>query len=454
MASRRLTSDQRPLFVEPRPKPLGGVAQVVDLVEQRHVALLVEVAQPGGGEARLDDVLELREAARLGVEDAREGRPDDLRARHRHGARQAGAAEARRALFRRQLAELGRAVDRVLVPGQAAAGGERQRQPRHRAQRHGELGEEVEAPVGVVVVALAVERQVGQRRQHVEVDRRIAEEARRAQPVLDLRQLALGDDALGVGGGGRRQERLLLVEQDVQRVRPPVAGDEAVALQGADGVAVEVALEVAEELEVREVVVRQDAAQAPRQVLGDVVPVDLPAPLIDPLLLVGVGVAHRVADRDAARPLARPVAQLVAEPEVALAVGVGVEGGVPARPQHLVVGEAELRALALRVADLRDEQPRGALRLRRPHDVGRVEDRHLLDPHRGVLDARVALDLHPCPAEAEAPRRVVAGAGGEDAVLHRVDVVGQPSPPSRRGSSSPAARRRWPRRRCRSWCPG
>jgi len=91
----------------------------------------------------------------------------------------------------------------------------------------------------------------------------------------------------------------------------------------------------------------------------------------------------------------------------------------------MVVGEAEVGAAALRVADVGDQHARGALGLDRPQHVGRVEERNLLDPHGRVVDPGVALDLDRGAAEAEAPvGHLIAGAGGEGAVGHGVDVLG------------------------------
>ena len=205
-------------------------------------------------------------------------------------------------------------------------------------------GQRVGAAVGAGELADAVDVEVVERAAEADVERRAAE-ARLAQAVLDLGDLAL------LGGDVGGDEALALVDQDVQEVRPPGAGDEGAAVDDAGGVQVEVALEVAEELEVGEVLVRHHTAHAPGQVGRGVVPVDLPAPLV-----VALGVLDEVAGGDAAGAFGRGVAQLVAEPQEALGVGVDVEGRVLAPTHRQKVGEAERGAAAVRIADVRHQQ--------------------------------------------------------------------------------------------------
>jgi hypothetical protein len=290
-------------------------------------------------------------------------------------------------------------------PGATAAGRERDREPGRDLQRHRQLGREVETAVGHVEDARILGLKVAGGRIDREVERQSAE-LQLAQAVGDLGQLALGRSVLA------GLERLALIDDHRERLRPPVGRGEGVRVDEGAGVLLLAALELAEEVVVRVLVDVDDGSESAGQPFRGVLP-DHPV-----FVLRNVAIVEDLVDDVARGPLGRRVAELGAGAQVPLLVTVEVKGEVRARTQHLVVGEAEHSAVLVGVPDVRDQEPRRALGLRGPDHVRPVEDRHLLHPHPRVRQVRIAADLDLGLREPEAPvRRRVAGAAGQHAVF-------------------------------------
>ena len=382
----------------------------VDLVERGDPRRVRDVRDVGVVHARLDDVLELVPRPDRRVIDPRERRPDDRRAslRARAGDRLAGERRLQ-------------VVRRVRVAREPAAAAERQREPRDLLERKGDLRVHVEAAVGPLRQVLAlvdVERR--QRGREREVERAVADR-RGAAEELDGRETLLDDR--------RRVEGLASLEPDVQRVGTDVLRQETAGEDLARAGQAEVALEVLEELLVRVAADREDAAEAERQVVRHVVEPQLPARLglehedaegpvrqrADPLVRrrrLGdrhadgrLLVAGDVALEDARRLGRGPPPRLLAEPDRAVGEGVELRREVGRPPRDPVVGQAEVSAAAIAPPDSGDEHARGAVLLRGPDEVWRVEDRHGAGAERDVLHARVVVQRDRRLPEREGPRR-------------------------------------------------
>ena len=268
-----------------------------------------------------------------------------------------------------------------------------------------------------------------QRTPQLQVERRAAE-AGGAQLVLDLGQLPQLDFPAG------RDERLALVELHVERLVAPVAAGEGGRVELAPGVAVDPALEVAEEVEVGDVLEADDAPEPSRQVPRLVVPAHAPAPL------AALRVVDQVAVELAPGPLARPVAELGPKPPEGLVrerllggggragVEVDVEGRVVTPVDRPVVRKAERRAAPGGEARLRRQEAAHPGTPDRPQHVGQVDERDLPGAEGDAAGLRVAAGVDVDPLGPEAPVRrplvVVAHlAGGELGVEDGEPVLAQ-----------------------------
>ncbi len=297
----------------------------------------------------------------------------------------------------------------------------------------------VEPAVGPVgEVPAAVDEEPRDRREQRQVERALANR-RGAVEELDRGETLLDD--------GRRVEGLALLEADVQGVRAEVLRKESPRDDLARRVQGKGALEVLQVLLVRIVPDRQHSAKPERQVVGDVIEAQLPARLgldrVDAERAVGkraeavaaVGrrlrkrhadrgrlVADHVALEEAGRLVRRAPARLDSPADRAVGERVELRRDVRRPARDPVVGEPEVAAPLVAVADAGHEHARRPVLLGGPDEVGRVEDRDRPGLERDVLHAGVVVERDRRLRQRERPLRVRHVAGREDAV---VDAVGR-----------------------------
>ena len=372
-------------------------------------------------------MLELSELPDLRVEDPREGRADD---------RQPGLPVAPREGLAEEMLLL--LVGRVGVAGPARPELRRDRQPRDAFPGQRESGVKVPAPVGPArQVRAPVDVEVGERGLERQEHRGgpdaggAAEELERGEALLQ---------------NCRSEERLAALHADVDRVvaevlRQEAAGDDLAGRREREG-----PLDVLQVLVVGVVADGKDAAKAVRKVVGDLIEPHLPAVEsarckyarrsvshrarpVAPRGDLGSRHAHgrvpvvdRVALEDAGRLEGRRPAKLLAEAVRPARIEVQVRGQVGRSPRDPVVRQTQVRPAPAVVSDAGNEEPRGAVFLGRPDEIGRVKERHRADSKRDVLHVRVVVQGHRRFREIEGPGRVGHGAGREDAVM---DAVGR-----------------------------